>query len=54
MHIAAIFLRIAEFELSGGLRERISRRYSSFSSSQLLQYGHDVLVIPDELAQSLQ
>jgi len=47
-------LRIAEFELSGGFRERISRRYSSFPSEQLLQYGHDVLVIPDELAQSLQ
>jgi uncharacterized protein YrrD len=47
-------LRIAEFEFSGSLRERISKRYQSFSSSQLLQYGHDVLVVPDEVAQLLQ
>ncbi len=47
-------MRIAEFELSGGLRERISGHYSQFASSQLLQYGHDVLVVPDEVARSLQ
>jgi uncharacterized protein YrrD len=45
--------RIAAFELSGSLREQLSRKYPTFAASQVVSYGHDVLVIPDEVAQSL-
>ena len=45
--------RVAAFELSGGLREQLSRKYRTFAASQVVSYGHDVLVIPDEVAQSL-
>jgi uncharacterized protein YrrD len=47
-------LRIATFELAGGLLDRISGRYSQVSISQLLRYGEDVLVISDQAAQALQ
>ncbi|SRR2546425_582812 len=47
-------LRIAAFELSGGLRERLGGRYPTFDSVQVMRYGQDVLVIPDEATQSLQ
>ena len=46
--------RVAAFELSGGLREQLSRKYPTFSAAQVVSYGHDVLVIPDEVAQSLR
>jgi uncharacterized protein YrrD len=45
--------RVAAFELSGGLREQLSHKYPTFAASQVVSYGHDVLVIPDEVAQSL-
>ena len=47
-------LRVSAFELSGGLRERISGNYPTFSAAQVTSYGQDVLIIPDEVAQSLQ
>lgn len=46
-------LRVAAFELSGGLREQLSGKYPTFPASQVVSYGQDVLVIPDEVAQSL-
>lgn len=47
-------LRVAAFELSGGLREHLSGKYRTFAASQVVSYGQDVLVIPDEVAQSLR
>ena len=47
-------LRLTAFELSGGLREHLSRRYLTFPAEQVVSYGADVLVIPDEVARSLQ
>ncbi len=47
-------LRVAAFEMSGGLREHLSGKFPTFATSQVLNYGQDVLVIPDELAQSLR
>jgi uncharacterized protein YrrD len=44
---------IAAIELAGGLRERLGGRYPSFPASMIQSYGHDVLVIPEELAQTL-
>lgn len=47
-------LRVAAFELSGGIREHLTGKYSTFATSQVLSYGQDVLVIPDDVAQSLR
>jgi hypothetical protein len=46
-------LKIAAFELARSLRERLGGRYPTFSASQVVRYGEDVLVIPDEVVQSL-
>ena len=46
-------LSIAAFELTGGLREKLGGHYPTFPASQVLRYGQDVLVVPDELAQTL-
>lgn len=46
--------RLTAFELAGGLREHLSRRYLTFPAKQVVSYGADVLVIPDEVARSLQ
>lgn len=46
-------LHIYAFELSGGLRSRISGHYSSFYAQQVVRYGQDVLVIPDAVATEL-
>ncbi|GAC1400372.1 MAG: hypothetical protein NVS4B12_17880 [Ktedonobacteraceae bacterium] len=43
-------LRVTAFELAGGLRNRLSGRYPTFSSAQVVRYGADVLVIPDAVA----
>ena len=42
--------RVAAFELSGGLRDKLSGKYPTFAASQIVNYGQDV---PDEVAQSL-
>lgn len=44
---------LSSFELSGGIRERLSHRYQTFAANQILRYGQDVIVIPNDLAQSL-
>ncbi len=46
--------RIAAFELTGGLRERLGGKYITFAASQVQRYGQDVLVLPDDVAQSLR
>lgn len=46
-------LCITAFELAGGLREHLGGAYPTFAASQVLRYGQDMLVIPDEVAQSL-
>jgi uncharacterized protein YrrD len=46
-------LKIAAFELARSLRERLGGRYPTFPVSQVVRYGEDVLVIPDEVVQSL-
>jgi uncharacterized protein YrrD len=46
-------LKIAAFELTRNLRERLGGRHSTFPASQVVGYGEDVLVIPDEVVQSL-
>lgn len=43
-------LRVIAFELTGGLRNKLSGHYPTFSSSQVVRYGEDVLVIPDSVA----
>ncbi len=43
-------LRVIAFELAGGLRNKLSGHYPTFSSSQVVRYGEDVLVIPDSVA----
>jgi len=47
-------MRITTFELAGGLRAHFTNRYASFDASQVTSYGHDVIIIPDAVAQSLQ
>jgi uncharacterized protein YrrD len=47
-------LRVAAFELSGGILEQLSGKYPTFAASQVVSYGQDVLIIPDEVAQSLR
>ena len=47
-------LQVAAFELSGGLREKLGGHYPTFAASQVLSYGKDVLVIPDDLAQTFK
>jgi uncharacterized protein YrrD len=45
---------IEAFELSGSILQRFNKRVASFSANQVARYGHDVLVIPDGVAQSLR
>jgi hypothetical protein len=46
-------LRVAAFEMQGGLRERISHHYPTFQANRVVRYGQDVLIIPDEVALQL-
>ncbi len=46
-------LHVTGFELSGGLRERITGKYDIFTIGQVLSYGRDVLIISDEEAKEL-
>ncbi len=43
-------LRVVAFELAGGIRNKLSGHYPTFSSTQVVRYGADVLVIPDSVA----
>jgi len=46
-------VRVAAYEMQGGLREHLTNRYLTFDATQVLSYGHDVMVIPDALALEL-
>jgi uncharacterized protein YrrD len=41
-------------ELSGGLLEGLTGKHQDFPASQVLRYGTDVIVIPDNVGQQLQ
>ncbi len=43
-------LHVVAFELAGGLRNRLTGHYPSFSATQVVRYGTDVIVIPDSVA----
>ena len=45
--------RIAAFEMSGGLRERLSNHYPTFEANSVRRYGQDVIVISDAVALEL-
>ncbi|GHO67070.1 hypothetical protein KSC_059620 [Ktedonobacter sp. SOSP1-52] len=47
-------VRLAGFELAGGLREKLSGHHHMFGANQVASYGHDVIVIPDAVAQTFQ
>lgn len=46
--------RIKYFELGGGLRSYISRKYPSFEAAQVIRHGRDVVVVPNAVAEDLQ
>jgi uncharacterized protein YrrD len=48
-----VALRITAFELSGGLRDRITGHYPTFSANEIVRYGEDVIVIIDQAAKRL-
>jgi uncharacterized protein YrrD len=55
LHInAPATLQVAGYELAGGLREKLGGRYASFAAEQIMSYGTDVIVIPDDIAQTLK
>jgi uncharacterized protein YrrD len=47
-------LTIVGFELAGGLSQKLTGHYQSFSAQQVARYGQDVLIVPDEVAKQLQ
>jgi uncharacterized protein YrrD len=47
-------LRIAELELTGGLFSHLSGNFPTFKTSEIIRYGHDVIVVSDAVAESLQ
>ncbi|GCE27789.1 hypothetical protein KDA_32730 [Dictyobacter alpinus] len=46
-------IMVTGYELTGGLRERFSNRYPTFTIQQIVRYGQDVLVVPDAVAVEL-
>ncbi len=46
-------LRITSFELTGNILQHIGGHYATFPADRVTRYGEDVLVIPDEVAQTL-
>ncbi|GCE06238.1 hypothetical protein KDAU_35670 [Dictyobacter aurantiacus] len=46
-------IQVTGYELSGGLRQRISNQYPTFTAQQIIRYGQDVLVVPDAVATEL-
>jgi sporulation protein YlmC with PRC-barrel domain len=46
-------IQITGFELPGNLRERFSQHYPTFQVEQVTRFGEDVLVIPNDVAQTL-
>jgi uncharacterized protein YrrD len=47
-------LRIAEFELTGGLFSHLSGNFPTFKASEIIRYGHDVIIVSDAAIASLQ
>jgi uncharacterized protein YrrD len=47
-------IQIAALELTGGLRERLTGHYPTLAADKIMHYGHDVVVISDTVAQSLE
>ncbi len=47
-------LRVTEFALAGGLLSYLSKNHPSFKADEVTRYGHDVIIIPDTVAQALQ
>ncbi|HEV2656414.1 MAG TPA: PRC-barrel domain-containing protein [Ktedonobacteraceae bacterium] len=47
-------LKVVAFELSAGIRARISGHYPTFDAAQVVQYGRDVIVVPDAIGEALQ
>lgn len=45
-------LRVGGFQMAGGLREKLSKHYDTFKVNQVISYGHDVIVIPDTIAET--
>ncbi len=47
-------VRVAAFELKGGLLNRISGHHHTFNVQDVIRYGQDVIVIPDAVAVQIQ
>src|SRR5689334_9296147 len=47
-------IQIVALELTGGLRDRLTGRYPTLAADKIVHYGHDVVVISDTVAQSLE
>lgn len=46
-------LRVASYQLSAGLRARISGHFPTFAATDVVRYGSDVIVVPDALGVEL-
>lgn len=46
--------RVAAFELAGGLRSRMSNTYQSIPADKIISYGHDVVIVADDVAHTLE
>ena len=47
-------LKIAEFELMGGLFSHLSGNFPTFKASDIIRYGHDVIIVSEAAIASLQ
>lgn len=47
-------LKIAEFELTGGLFSHLSGNFPTFKASEIIRYGHDVIIVSEAAIASLQ
>jgi uncharacterized protein YrrD len=47
-------LKIAEFELTGGLFSHLSGNFPKFKAGEIIRYGHDVIIVSDNVIESLQ
>jgi uncharacterized protein YrrD len=47
-------LKIAEFELTGGLFSHLSGNFPTIKASEIIRYGHDVIIVSDAAIASLQ
>ncbi len=47
-------VRLVTYELAGNLLTRLGGHYATFPASRVIRYGQDVLVIPDDVAETLK